>query len=223
MPPLGCTSCGLKRFFTMLDTDGDKKITFDELKNGLHMFGFTEDNVKQFLDKLDVNKDGTVTYDEYKKVFEIEENQDKDSESDKRTQILLQLFKKLDANHDGKINQEEWDKGMKSMQICEKFSAKLRNYLDVSCDGVITKQEFMVGLGMVEDPIDWRKVFEALDKDKSGDISVEELKAVFDDLGIPILSSGIVEWITQYDTNKDGKLDYSEFLAFAKAQESRAE
>ncbi|OON14821.1 EF hand, partial [Opisthorchis viverrini] len=69
----------------------------------------------------------------------------------------------------------------------------------------------------------WKKVFEALDKDKSGDISVEELKAVFDALEIPILSSGIVEWIAQYDTNKDGKLDYSEFLAFAKVQQSKAE
>ncbi|TGZ65107.1 hypothetical protein CRM22_006020 [Opisthorchis felineus] len=223
MPPLGCTSPGLIRLFTMLDTDGDKRITFDELKDGLQMFGFTDDKVKQILDKLDANKDGIVTYDEYKKVFEIEETRDQDSEKDKRTKILLQLFEKLDVNHDGKISQEEWDKGVKSMQIDEEYGSKLRKYLDVSCDGVITKQEFMVGLGMVEDPIDWRKVFEALDKDKSGDISLEELKAVFDDLGIPILSSGIVEWIGQYDTNKDGKLDYNEFLAFAKAQDARAE
>ncbi|KER20616.1 hypothetical protein T265_10872 [Opisthorchis viverrini] len=97
----------------------------------------------------------------------------------------------------------------------------LRHHLDLNDDGVITLREFKVGMGLVEDPIDWRKVFDALDQSKTGEITTEEIKSIFDRLDIPMVSAGIVEWVAQCDTNQNGTLDYDEFLKFVRAEATR--
>lgn len=60
----------------------------------------------------------------------------------------------------------------------------------------------------------WRQLFEELDKDKSGSIEVEELKNFIKDANMESLIPVLDDWIADYDVNKDGKLQYKEFLGF---------
>ncbi|CAH8664073.1 unnamed protein product [Dicrocoelium dendriticum] len=93
----------------------------------------------------------------------------------------------------------------------------LFTFLDIDEDGSISRREYEIALCLSsERSVDWGAIFDALDLDRSGDISVEEIKRVFNRVRMPILTPGIMSWISEYDVNKDGKLDYKEFLAFIK-------
>lgn len=64
----------------------------------------------------------------------------------------------------------------------------------------------------------WAQLFKELDTDRSGDISREELQAVFEESGISVLKEAIEEWINEHDRNGDGKLNYQEFMTFVGQQ-----
>ena len=59
-----------------------------------------------------------------------------------------------------------------------------------------------------------RAVFQYYDTDKSGKISVAELKKVMDQMGIVLTAEQIKAAIAQYDFNQDGEWDFSEFYQF---------
>ncbi|KAF8562289.1 hypothetical protein P879_00998 [Paragonimus westermani] len=145
MPVKQATNAGLLKLFTILDVDGDKRVSLEELKSGLKSFGFTMDQVKGFLHKYDLNKDGEITLDEYKIAFGIQGTQ--------------------------------------------------RN--------------------------DWKRLFNELDKDRSGDITVQELMTLYDRIGLPFLTSEMVDWIREHDQNKDGKLNQAEFMKFIQKQSNQ--
>ena len=56
-----------------------------------------------------------------------------------------------------------------------------------------------------------KQAFEALDANKDGFISKEELKGLLKDLGDEINDDIITEMMTMADTDKDGKVDFNEF------------
>ena len=58
-----------------------------------------------------------------------------------------------------------------------------------------------------------RKVFHSIDTDKSGFISVEELKEALTQSNHDISDSQVREMVSQIDEHKNGKINYSEFLA----------
>ncbi|KAA3679252.1 troponin C, slow skeletal and cardiac muscles, partial [Paragonimus westermani] len=100
---------------------------------------------------------------------------------------------------------------------------ELMQELDLDGDGTITLGEYKVALGLTyEPPAQWRRLFNELDTDRSGDISLPELKACFENAGMTVLTSGLVAWIADHDRNKDGKLDYQEFLSFVGQQAERS-
>ena len=54
------------------------------------------------------------------------------------------------------------------------------------------------------------EAFRAFDKDGSGKISKDEIKQI---LRIQVQDEGIIDdMISKYDTDKDGEIDYNEFL-----------
>ena len=57
-----------------------------------------------------------------------------------------------------------------------------------------------------------RRVFESFDKDKSGQICLQELTDALHSLGFQKTSSEVMKIMDTYDKDKNGKLDYSEFL-----------
>ncbi|KAF6771258.1 EF hand [Paragonimus kellicotti] len=46
MPVKQATDAGLLKLFTILDVNGDKRVSLEELRNGLRSFGFTTDQIK---------------------------------------------------------------------------------------------------------------------------------------------------------------------------------
>ncbi|CAH8657545.1 unnamed protein product [Heterobilharzia americana] len=60
----------------------------------------------------------------------------------------------------------------------------------------------------------WRDVFQHIDKDKSGKVSIKEMeefcKAQCNDLNMDDLK----KWMAENDKDKDGEIDYKEFLLF---------
>ncbi|TGZ65108.1 hypothetical protein CRM22_006021 [Opisthorchis felineus] len=216
------TRLGLRRLFAILDTNGDGKIDLQELTDGLRIFGFKPAGIQEFLEFADLDRDQEISFEEYRKAFHIQEDPNETTEEQKRSNVLLALFHELDVDKDGRISTEEWEKGMELLKVDNKYRETLRHHLDLNDDGVITLREFKVGMGLVEDPIDWRKVFDALDHSKTGEITTEEIKTIFDRLDIPMVSAGIVEWIAECDTNKNGTLDYEEFLKFVRAEATRS-
>jgi Ca2+-binding EF-hand superfamily protein len=61
------------------------------------------------------------------------------------------------------------------------------------------------------------EMFKAFDKDGNGYIDKEELKnTMTNDLGIPLTEKETTEMINEADVNKDGKIDYNEFVSIMK-------
>ncbi|KAA3679412.1 uncharacterized protein DEA37_0004575 [Paragonimus westermani] len=206
----------------MLDTNNDQKITGTELKSGLKSFGFKDEQIQEFLKMTDLNKDGDISFSEYKKAFKLPDDSQSTWGGQVEDQALLCLFHQLDVNKDGKVSKDELKKGMANLGMSADITAKLLKHLDLNEDGFITLNEYRVGMGLTRDPVtDWKKLFDSLDKDKSGDISVSELKIVFDRIGVPIMNSGMMQWIDTHDKNKDGKLNYQEFLSFVNQEVKR--
>ncbi len=56
-------------------------------------------------------------------------------------------------------------------------------------------------------------MFQSFDKDKSGKISKKEFKEILEESGVTHLSGRLIdELVEDCDRNKDGEVDYMEFL-----------
>lgn len=62
----------------------------------------------------------------------------------------------------------------------------------------------------------WNEVFQSIDKDGSGKVSIKELDEFLKSSGMDIDQKSLHNWMTQNDKNKDGELDYDEFLAYVR-------
>ncbi|KAB5511660.1 hypothetical protein GE09DRAFT_1047467 [Coniochaeta sp. 2T2.1] len=58
----------------------------------------------------------------------------------------------------------------------------------------------------------YRQVFDLFDKDHTGDITAEELGEVMRGLGLNPSDSELHDLIAEADVNKDGSIDFNEFL-----------
>jgi Ca2+-binding EF-hand superfamily protein len=58
-----------------------------------------------------------------------------------------------------------------------------------------------------------RAIFEKIDLDGNGLLSIEELRAAIDNNHISFNGKSADELFAQMDTNKDGKVDYKEFAS----------
>ncbi|VDN13006.1 unnamed protein product [Dibothriocephalus latus] len=92
---------------------------------------------------------------------------------------------------------------------------KLMEKLDLNGDGIITFGEYKVALNISSQPLEtWKQLFKSIDKDGSGTLSAEELKDFLRRTGSEDLQDSVYAWMKVYDTNKDGQLNYQEFLGY---------
>ncbi|KAF5404879.1 Calmodulin [Paragonimus heterotremus] len=227
MPMSNTTRDGLMMLFKMLDTDGNNSISLKELTCELAKFGFRKKQIETFLSTFDLNGDNEITLDEYKLKLEIpfegSENENPENSLNPHAEKLMNLFAELDKDKNGKITKEELNEGLRKQNFEKEQIEELMQELDLDGDGTITLGEYKVALGLTYESLtEWRRLFDQLDTDRSGDISLPELKACFDNAGMTILTSGITAWIAEHDRNKDGKLDYQEFLSFVGQQAERS-
>ncbi|THD27156.1 Calmodulin [Fasciola hepatica] len=135
------------------------------------------------------------------------------------TDELLRIFQRLDRDGNGVISRNELEKGLQAAGVPPKSVERVMNDLDLNRDGQITLKEYRLALGLTNEPMDeWKQLFLSLDKDGSGTVTKKELKAMFDEVHMPISFSVLEEWIADHDVNGDGELSYEEFLGFIAEQ-----
>ena len=134
--------------------------------------------------------------------------------SEKELAPLRAMFKTLDANGDGKLSHKEIQKGLKG-RADEKELTSLMIAVDTDNSGYIEYNEFLAA-AMGEQLCHYKErlqqAFSLFDKDKSGKISVKELRRIIKkELGEE--ETGFWNDVVQgADKNGDGEIDFIEFL-----------
>ncbi|KAL1114842.1 hypothetical protein AAG570_007666 [Ranatra chinensis] len=141
---------------------------------------------------LDINKDGVISFDDFK--------------------ILVDRF--IYLGHLNSEQQKEFKKVVQSMWE--------ERWGNVSPYNLVTTEQYLEDMLHVVNDKQLRKkvhtflpyLFKAVDKDKSGFITVEEYKLFFNCLGLP--QDVAVVSFTSIDDNLDGKLTIKEFIAMGR-------
>ena len=136
-------------------------------------------------------------------------------------------FLKLDIDGDGSISLEELGKILRSMKgklkVSEEEIEKVLKEIDKDNDGYIDVKEYFANMenstskNLIHRALvqrsKARKAFEKFDKDGSGFITTEELLEVFEELmGGPVTIDQFETMIQECNKNKDGKINYEEFV-----------
>ncbi|VDP99869.1 unnamed protein product [Trichobilharzia regenti] len=89
---------------------------------------------------------------------------------------------------------------------------------DLDGDGQITLEEYKGVLNIIpkeeKESAVWRTVFNDMDKDNSGKISVSEVVSLLQEMGYDLQTSQLSDWMTRNKINKDNGMDYQQFLNF---------
>ena len=72
----------------------------------------------------------------------------------------------------------------------------------------------------IDEIVEFKEVFDLFDKDKSGSIDPKELKDVLESLGFEAKSQTVYQMIESLDVDRDGKIEFNEFLALMTAKKS---
>ena len=136
------------------------------------------------------------------------------------------LFIKIDLNSDGKIEKHEliqgfekfW--GMSEDEVKEKVDIIFSN-IDTDFNGFIEYEEFVRAAVNKEHFIDPRVIhfaFSYFDKDGSGEITFDEIEAVFKEsiTDKSNVHESLKKIIDEVDTNGDGIISFNEFAAIMK-------
>ena len=136
--------------------------------------------------------------------------------SDEETKYLKRLFQFFDVDNDGRITLNEMKDAFIRLNIknYENEIENIFNSIDTDKNGIIDYTEFLSAsingnLSIISKKT-LKNTFLLLDKDNSGKISKKNLLNV---LKLDNLNEKIVDnYIKKYDINKDGEIDYNEFL-----------
>ena len=135
--------------------------------------------------------------------------------SEKDIDNLKEIFKAFDKNNDGQIGYSEFEEGLKKLGIKENEISSYFNSIDTDKNGKIDYTEFLAAT--IEKKVFLKEerlyeAFSAFDLDNDGKITKEEILSV---LKLePNKDTFVKDLIKNADTNKDGVIDYKEFLEF---------
>ena len=136
-------------------------------------------------------------------------------------------FRIMDDNGDRKIDKQEFYWGLQDLgaAVSKKEAEILLDYLDTNKDGVVSFDEFLVG--MRGEPADCRKeiimkAYAKFDKDGNGQIDSRDLRVVYDCSMHPKVQSGemtpeevFVEFLASFgDVNGDGIITKEEWCDY---------
>ncbi|CAG9335846.1 CDPK1_8 [Blepharisma stoltei] len=127
---------------------------------------------------------------------------------------LKKAFESLDVNHDGKLSKDELRRGFEKFpNLAGIHIEEVFKNCDTDSNGFVSYQEF------INSTLNWQKeltqerleaAFKAIDKDNSGTLTADEVKAFIGQ------GAGENEWqniLKEADKNGDGVLDLDEFKA----------
>jgi centrin-1 len=132
---------------------------------------------------------------------------------------LREAFNLFDTNGDGSIDPKELKAAMQSLGFEGKNHtvAQMINDIDKNGTGDIDFEEFLdlmtVKLGDSDTPEDVKKVFDLFDDDKTGFITIQNLKRVSKDLGESMSDAELLEMIERADSDRDGQINFDDFYS----------
>ncbi|KAL0900450.1 hypothetical protein Bca101_084411 [Brassica carinata] len=129
---------------------------------------------------------------------------------------LKEMFKMIDADNSGQITFEELKAGLKRVgaNLKESEILDLMQAADVDNSGTIDYKEFIAAtlhLNKIEKEDHLFAAFSYFDKDGSGYITPDELQHACEEFGVE--DARIEEMMRDVDQDKDGRIDYNEFVA----------
>ncbi|XP_010459535.1 PREDICTED: calcium-dependent protein kinase 10 [Camelina sativa] len=137
-------------------------------------------------------------------------------------EVIKNMFSLMDDDKDGKITYEELKAGLQKVgsQLGEPEIKMLMEVADVDGNGVLDYGEFVaviIHLQKIENDELFKLAFMFFDKDGSTYIELDELReALADELGEPDISV-LNDIMREVDTDKDGRINYDEFVVMMKA------
>ncbi|CAI5478403.1 unnamed protein product [Closterium sp. Yama58-4] len=129
---------------------------------------------------------------------------------------LRELFEAMDTDHSGTITMTELRDGLKKYgaNLSDAEISRIMEETDIDQSGEIEYGEFLaatLNLSKIDKQENLLKAFAFFDTDGSGTITLDELQKACEQLK---MSTGEVEaMMREVDENKDGTIDYQEFVA----------
>ncbi|KAL5543239.1 hypothetical protein UlMin_010949 [Ulmus minor] len=142
---------GIKQIFDMMDTDKDGSLTFEELRNGLHMIGHpvSDPDVQMLIDAADADGSGTLDCEEFVTVSVHLKRISNDG-------LLSQAFSYFDKNQSGFIEFDELREALLDENLAPSNEQVIHDILfdvDLDKDGRISYDEFKA---MMRTGMDWK-------------------------------------------------------------------
>ncbi|KAI6688396.1 hypothetical protein NL676_025224 [Syzygium grande] len=137
--------------------------------------------------------------------------------SEEEIKGLRQMFNNMDTDGSGTITFEEFRTGLSRLgsKLTEPEIRQLMDAADVDKNGTIDYTEFItatINRHRLEKADNLFKAFQYFDKDSSGFITRDELRHAMSQYGMEDEET-IDEIIEDVDTDKDGRINYEEFVA----------
>ncbi|KAL0699683.1 hypothetical protein Bca4012_055805 [Brassica carinata] len=137
-------------------------------------------------------------------------------------EVIKDMFTLMDDDNDGRITYPELKAGLQKVgsQLGEPEIKMLMEVADVDGNGFLDYGEFVaviIHLQKIENDELFKLAFMFFDKDGSTYIELDELReALTDELGEPDVSV-LNDIMREVDTDKDGRINYDEFVTMMKA------
>lgn len=140
-----------------------------------------------------------------------------DSLSEEEIMGLKEMFKNMDTDDSGTITFEELKSGFARLgtKLSETEVRQLMNATDLDGNGTLDYQEFITATMHINRTNKQDRLFTAFqyfDRDNSGYITKQELEQALENYGMGDQKT-IKEIIDEVDTDRDGRIDYEEFVA----------
>lgn len=132
---------------------------------------------------------------------------------------IKEAFNLFDTDGNGTIDPKELKAAMQSLGFEAKNHTVYQMISDIDKDrtGDINFDEFLdlmtARIGDSDSKEDVQKVFNLFDDDKTGYISLQNLKRVSKDLGETMSDSELLEMIERADSDQDGQISPDEFFS----------
>jgi calmodulin len=134
-----------------------------------------------------------------------------------KVKIAKDVFKKFDKRGQDKISTNDLGPAFRSLSLTVKPDTlkEWADSLDDDATGFIDENGFLILLARKmqddQDEKDLREAFRVLDKNKRGEIDVEDLRWILKGLGDDLTSEEIEEMIRDTDRDGSGFVDFDEF------------
>merc|ERR1712236_65688 len=135
-----------------------------------------------------------------------------------RNAEFKEAFDEFDTDKSGTISPDELLGVLRAMGQNPTEDELLNLVLEVDVDGngTIEFEEFLSMMKMkaseVDEEAELREAFKIFDRDNDGFISMKELKKVASMLGTMLTKEELDEFMSEADSDGNGKLDYDEFV-----------